>query len=103
MRHGQAEYPYFHIAEPEFGDRELGLLIGYYLDNADFETPEGRETEFRRLLGDTKNTLMMSDFKYAMAALPLSLEPSQKIRFIPYAHQRFTIFLKAYEQRFKGV
>ncbi len=100
MRHGLAEYPYFRIEKPEFGDSELGMLIGYYLDNADFETPQAREIEFQKLLQDTKSMLMMSDFKYAMAALPLSVEPIQKIRFILYAHQRFTKFLKAYEQRF---
>ena len=42
--------------------------------------------------------LMMSDYKYAMAALPLAVNPIQKIRFIPYAHQRFAKFLKAYEK-----
>ena len=34
------------------------------------------------------------------AALPLSLQPIQKIRFIPYAHQRFNRFLDAYRARF---
>ncbi len=100
MRHQQTESPYFRIAEPEFGDHEIGMLIGFYLDNADFETPEAREHEFQKLLRDTKNMLVMSDFKYAMAAIYLSVEPIQKIRFIPYAHQRFTKFLKAYQQRF---
>jgi hypothetical protein len=100
MRHQQPDYPYFRIAEPEFGDHELGTLINFYLDNTDFETQEAREKEFQKLLQDTKNMLMMSDYKYAMAALPLAIEPIQKIRFIPYAHQRFTKFLRAYEQRF---
>lgn len=100
MKHKQPDYPYFRIAEPEFGDRELGLLINSYLDNAEFESPQAREQEFERLLQDTKHMLVMSDFKYAMAALPLAVDPIQKIRFIPYAHQRFSKFLKAYEQRF---
>jgi ethanolamine kinase len=103
MRHQQPDYPYFRIAEPKFGDRELGILINFYLDNADFETSEAREREFQKLLQDTKNMLLMSDYKYAMAALPLSIEPIQKIRFIPYAHQRFARFLRAYEQRFGDV
>jgi hypothetical protein len=30
-----------------------------------------------------------------MAALPLALNPIQKIRFIPYAYQRFHKFLRA--------
>ena len=103
MRHQQPDYPYFRIAEPEFGDRELSTLINFYLDNADFDTSEAREREFKKLLQDTKNMLLMSDYKYAMAALPLAIDPIQKIRFIPYAHQRFSRFLKAYEQRFGNV
>ncbi len=95
MRHQQPDYPYFRIAEPEFGDRELGMLISFYLDNADFDTREAREEEFEKLLQATRNTLKLSDYKYAMAALPLALEPIQKIRFIPYAHQRFARFLRA--------
>ena len=98
MRHQQPNYPYFKIAEPKFSDHEFGMLIDYYLDNINFETQEAREKEFRKLLQDTKIMLMMSDYKYAMAALPLAVEPIQKIRFIPYAHQRFTKFLKAYDR-----
>ena len=100
MKHQQPDCPYFRIAEPEFGDREFALLINAYLDNATFETSAAREEEFERLLKETWQTLVLSDFKYAMAALPLSVEPIQKIRFIPYAHQRFQKFLKAYEARF---
>ena len=98
MRHQQPDYPFFRIAEPEFGDHELGLLINFYLDNAEFENQEARKKEFQKLLHDTKIMLMMSDYKYAMAALPLAVNPIQKIRFIPYAHQRFNKFLAAYEQ-----
>jgi len=54
------------------------------------------------LLQDTKDMLPLSDFKYAMAALPLAVEPIQKIRFVPYAYQRFKKFLSAYEARFAG-
>jgi len=100
MRHQQPDYPYFRIAEPDFGDRELGTLINFYLDNADFETSEAREREFQKLLQETRHMLPMSDYKYAMAALTLAIEPIQNIRFIPYAHQRFAKFLTAYEQRF---
>jgi thiamine kinase-like enzyme len=98
MRHQQPDYPHFRIAEPEFGDHELGLLINFYLDNADFESQEARLKEFQKLLHDTRIMLMMSDYKYAMAALPLAVDPIQKIRFIPYAYQRFNKFLAAYEQ-----
>ena len=95
MRHGLSDYPYFEIAEPEFGDRELGMLINYYLDNTEFDNAEQRTAEFEKLLGDSKQMLIMSDYKYAMAALPLALNPIQKIRFIPYAYQRFNKFLDA--------
>jgi hypothetical protein len=44
--------------------------------------------------------LMLSDYKYVMAAIPLAPEPIQKIRFIPFAHQRFKKFLGAYDQKF---
>ncbi len=97
MQHKLKEYPYFTINEPKFSDHELGVLINYYLDNAHFENQEERNKEFQKLLQDTKALLMMSDYKYAMAALPLAVEPIQKIRFLPYAHQRFTKFLNAYE------
>lgn len=98
MRHQLPDYPYFRIAEPEFSDRELGMLINFYLDNADFENQEARVKEFQKLLHDTNTMLMLSDYKYAMAALPLAVDPIQKIRFIPYAHQRFNKFLASYEQ-----
>ena len=99
MRHQQPDYPYFRIAEPEYGDAELGSLIGYYLDNAEFETPAAKAIAFEQLLADTKSMLLMSDYKYAMASLPLALEPIQKIRFIPYAWQRFNKFIVACELR----
>ncbi len=89
------DYPYFEIAEPEFSDQELGMLIDYYLDNAEFDNAEQRTAEFEKLLADSRQMLIMSDYKYAMAALPLALNPIQKIRFIPYAYQRFHKFLRA--------
>jgi thiamine kinase-like enzyme len=98
MRHQLPDYPYFNIVEPEFGDRELGWLIGFYLDNASFENHRQRQDEFDKLLGQTKRLLIMSDYKYALAALPLAVEPIQKIRFIPYAYQRFKKFQAAAEQ-----
>jgi len=97
MKHQQPDYPYFKIVEPEYGDKELRMVINYYLDNEDFENPVTRETTFQRLLADTKKMLVMSDYKYAMAAIPLAVDPVQKIRFIPYAYQRFNKFLKAIE------
>jgi thiamine kinase-like enzyme len=101
IKHKQEEYPYFKIELPEFGDKELGLLINFYLDNCTFESAEEREKEFKKLLQGTNDMLLLADYKYAMAAIPLSLDPIQKIRFIPYAYQRFNKFLKAYNLRFQ--
>ena len=98
MRHQQADYPYFRIAEPQYGDAELGMLINFYLDNAVFESHEQRKAEFESLLLQTRNLLLVSDYKYAMAALPLAVKPIQRIRFIPYAYQRFNKFLAAWQQ-----
>ncbi len=101
MRHKLPEYPYFGIAEPEFTDREIGMLINFYLDNAAFDSESDRQKEFQKLLQDTHDMLMLSDYMYAMAGLPLALEPIQKIPFIAYTYTRFTKFLHAYEQRFE--
>ena len=98
MRHQLPDYPYFRIAEAEYGEAELGTLINCYLDNAVFENRQQRMEEFERLMSATRRMLIMSDYKYAMAALPLAVKPIQKIRFIPYAHQRFNKFLSACEQ-----
>jgi hypothetical protein len=98
MRHQQAGYPYFRIAEPEYGDIEIGMLINFYLDNASFESQDQRDKEFRKLLRQTRTMLILSDYKYAMAALPLAVNPIQKTRFIPYAYQRFNKFLVAFER-----
>ncbi len=95
MQHQLEEYPYFKIMEPKYGDHELSMLINFYLDNAEFSSTQAREKEFDILLQETRKMLVMSDYKYAMAALPLAVEPIQKIRFIPYAHQRFKKFLSA--------
>ncbi|MCA9949406.1 MAG: phosphotransferase [Anaerolineales bacterium] len=100
MQHKLPDYPHFRIAEPAFSDHEIGMLIDFYLDNHDFESEADRHQEFLQLLQDTHDMLMLSDYMYAMAALPLALEPIQKIPFIPYAHARFTKFLSAYDQRF---
>ncbi|UCH41038.1 MAG: phosphotransferase [Gammaproteobacteria bacterium] len=100
MQHKQAEYPYFRIADPEFGDRELGMLIGYYLDNAAYKDPDQRSETYNELLRDTRLTMILSDYKYALAAIPLAVKPVQKIRFIPYAHARFNKFKAAYADLF---
>jgi len=95
MEHKLEEYPFFKINEPRYGDKELSLLIGYYLDNADFSTEGEREKEASKLLSQAKKLTKLSDYKYAMAAVTLAIDPIQNIRFIPYAYQRFMKFKNA--------
>ncbi len=99
MQHQQPDYPYFRIAEPQFGDRELGMLIDFYLDHAANNGSPLNESR-EKLLRQTRLTLLLSDYKYALAAIPLALEPIQKIRFIPYARARFDKFRTAYAEIF---
>jgi thiamine kinase-like enzyme len=100
MRHGFEDPPHFEIAEPTFGDADLAALIGCYLDNTEFESEAARRVELTALVAETRRALMLSDYMYAMAALPLALEPIQRIRFIPYAHRRFRKFLDAWSVEF---
>ena len=100
MKHGQDDYPYFHIGEPEYTILELEVLINAYLDHSEFGDAAQREREFTSLFKSTQSLIMLSDYMYSMAALPLALEPIQKIRFIPYAFQRFSKFLLSFDERF---
>jgi thiamine kinase-like enzyme len=100
MRHGLADYPHFEIAAPEYGERELRGLIGAYVANDEFGSEADREAEIARLVSETRDLIPLSHYMYAMAAIPLAVEPIQKIRFLPYAHRRFAQFLAAYEGRF---
>ncbi len=100
MRHGFEEPPHFEIAEPTFSDADLTALIDCYLDNTEFESEAARRRELTALVAETRRALLLSDYMYAMAALPLALEPIQRIRFIPYAHQRFRRFLDAWHVEF---
>jgi len=95
MVHGLTEPPHFRIAAPRFTDAELEILIGAYLDHGSFPSASAQEQELQTLVQQTRRALPLSDYMYAMAALPLALEPVQRIRFLPYAHQRFERFLAA--------
>jgi thiamine kinase-like enzyme len=99
MEHKQPEYPYFRIAEQRFGADEMGTLINFYLDHREFADGGDRARVFDKLLADTQAMLMLSDYMYAMAALPLALAPVQNIPFIAYAHARFLKFRRSYEAR----
>lgn len=100
MQHQLPEYPYFRLVEPTCGDRELRRLIDYYLDHENFANTGARDIRRDELLQQCRLTSLLSDFKYALAAVPLSVEPIQKIRFIPYAHARFKRFKQAYQREF---
>ncbi len=100
MKHKQPDYPYFRIAEPEYTDELIGVLIGSYLEHFEMGSDDARQRRLDQLVSDTRDAIMLSDYMYAMAALPLAVEPLQKIRFIPYSLQRFRAFLAAYDQRF---
>ncbi len=67
---------------------------------ARFADQTNRYVELRTLVHETRQALLLSDYMYAMAALPLALEPIQKIRFIPYAHQRFGKFQRSWEAEY---
>ncbi len=96
MQHGLTDYPYFAIAEPSFGTQEITALVEAYLAHAGI----GDEQQRDRLVQETQQLIPLSDYMYAMAALPLALEPIQKIPFLPYSAQRFRRFLNAYASRF---
>jgi thiamine kinase-like enzyme len=100
MEHGFTEPPHFRIGQPRFTDADLATLIGCYVDNMDLPTEAERAAVVASLVAETRLALLLPDYMYAMAALPLALEPIQRIRFIPYAHQRFRKFLAAWEAEF---
>ncbi len=99
MRHKLPDYPFFSIAEPEYSERDISTLVGFYLDNANDLSSTERNSEHDRLVGQTQDMILLSDYMYTMAAIPLAVEPIQKIRFIPYALARFRRFLESFESR----
>lgn len=100
MVHGLPSPPHFRIAEPKFGRRDIEQLIGFYLDHVDFWSDAERAVQLAMLADETESMVMLSDYMYAMAALPLAVKPIQRIRFIPYAWQRFARFREAWAARF---
>ncbi len=100
LRHGLAEPPYFALAEPDFDAVEIGALVGYYLDREPDLRRDDRERVHEQLLRETLDLIPLSDYMYALAAIPLAARPIQKVRMIPYASQRFARFERAYRERF---
>jgi thiamine kinase-like enzyme len=99
MEHGQPNAPHFSIAQPAYTREDIEVLVGHYLDCGPL-SGEARQAEIDRLVDETIDLIMVSDYMYAMAAIPLAVHPVQKIRFIPYAHARWNRFLEAYKTRF---
>ena len=100
MEHGLPEPPHFRIGEPRFNDGDLLRFIGFYLDTETFKSQGAREARATQLLAETKHALLLSDYMYAVAGITLALDPIQKLRFIPYAHQRFHRFLRRWDETF---
>ena len=100
MEHGLPDRPHFRIGEPRFDDDDLRRFIGFYLDHEAIETVADRQARANELLAETKHALLLSDYMYAVAGITLALDPIQKLRFIPYAHQRFTRFLRRWDETF---
>lgn len=99
MRHGLSDPPHFSIAERTAGDAEVRTLVEAYVANEGLG-PAAARARADELFADTLRCIMLSDFMYAMAALPLAVEPIQKIRFLPYAAQRFARFEREWSERF---
>jgi len=93
MLHGFAEEPHFKIGPPRHTEADLTQLIGFYVDHDEFDDPTAGQIRVDELVAQTARAISCSDYMYAMAAIPLSVEPIQKIRFLPYAAQRFAKFL----------
>jgi len=105
MVHGCAEEPHFTIGPARHTDADLARMIGFYLEaetqvTGAFENPTERQTELDKLVAQTRRAIMASDYMYAMAGTPLAVEPIQKIRFLPYAAQRFAKFLDSWDAEF---
>jgi len=100
MEHGFVDPPHFRIGEPRFTNEDLRRMIGFYLDNDSASSETERAARAEELLAEVRRALLLSDYMYAMAALPLAVKPIQKIRFIPYAHQRFHRFLRRWDEEF---
>jgi thiamine kinase-like enzyme len=99
MKHGHQDPPYFSIGDPEYTQDDISTLVDHYLDCGTHKG-DARVAERDRLVDETEHLIMLSDYMYAMAAIPLAVKPIQKIRFIPYAYARWNRFLSAYERRF---
>ena len=100
MKHGFADPPHFQIAEPAYSTGDIATLVGHYLDCGPLSGAT-RDAEQGRLVDETEQMILLSHYMYAMAAIPLAVEPIQNIRFIPYAHARWNKFQELYQLQFR--
>ena len=98
MEHGLPDPPHFSIADPGYTREDIAVLVDHYLGCGTL-SGDRRDEELERLVDETESLIMVSDYMYAMAAIPLAVHPMQKIRFIPYAHARWNRFLMAFDDR----
>jgi hypothetical protein len=75
------------------------MLVGHYLNCGTLDG-DAYTAELGRLTQEVVELIMISDYMYAMTAIPLAVKPIQKIQFIPYAHARWHRFLAAYGDRY---
>ena len=87
MRHGLPDPPHFDIADAEFTRADIDVLVDHYARARGLSLSRARE-----LADQTEAMIPLSDYMYAMAAVPLAVDPVQQIRFIPYAWRRFRRF-----------
>lgn len=87
LRHKLPDPPYFALAEPDYSFADVLAVTRGYVEAGGQGDAEVQAERALRLIP-------LSDFMYAMAATTLAVEPIQKIRFIPYALERFRRFLR---------
>jgi hypothetical protein len=102
MRHGLPDPPHFDIAEPDFGREQIAVLVDHYLACGPDRPEAVRRAESEQLVEETLRLIPLSDYMYAMAALPLAVMPIQKIRFLPYSLRRFRRFQAAADRWVRG-
>ncbi len=90
MSHGHEKYPYFDIEKPKFKKSDIQKMVDYYFQNSAHRVSLAKHTQ---LVEEIMSMIKLSDYMYALAAIPLAVNPIQKICFLPYAHRRFHKFL----------
>ena len=87
MEHGFADPPHFRSAS-RVHRRDLSTFIGFYLDNVEFAKRRIAQQSCNASSAKPAGALAVG-LHVCHGRVAARLEPIQKIRFIPYAHQRF--------------